>query len=48
VIEDFMRDVVFEIPSRTDVREVVVTADCVDKDVPPLLVLHPETQKKEA
>ena len=48
VIEDFMRDVVFEIPSRTDVREVVVTADCVDKAVPPLLVLHPETQKKEA
>ena len=48
VIEDFMRDVVFEIPSRTDVREVVVTADCVDKDVPPLLVLHPERQKKEA
>ena len=48
VIEDFMRDVMFELPSRTDVREVVVTADCVDKDVPPLLVLHPETQKKEA
>ena len=48
VIEDFMRDVMFEVPSRTDVREVVVTADCVDKSVPPLLVLHPETQKKEA
>jgi ATP-dependent Clp protease ATP-binding subunit ClpX len=48
VIEDFMRDVMFEVPSRTDVREVVVTADCVDKNVPPLLVLHPETQKKEA
>ena len=48
VIEDFMRDVMFEVPSRTDVREVVVTADCVDKDVPPLLVLQPETQKKEA
>jgi ATP-dependent Clp protease ATP-binding subunit ClpX len=48
VIEDFMRDVMFEVPSRTDVREVVVTADCVDKKVPPLLVLHPETQKKEA
>jgi len=27
---------------------VVVTADCVDKSVPPLLVLHPEKQKKEA
>ena len=48
VIEDFLRDVMFEVPSRTDVREVVVTADCVDKDVPPLLVLHPERQKKEA
>ncbi len=48
VIEDFMRDVMFEIPSRTDVREVVVTADCVDQEVPPLLVLHPEEQKKEA
>ncbi len=48
VIEDFMRDVMFEVPSRTDVREVVVTADCVDKSVPPLLVLHPEKQKKEA
>ena len=48
VIEDFMRDVMFEVPSRSDVREVVVTADCVDQDVPPLLVLHPEEQKKEA
>jgi ATP-dependent protease Clp ATPase subunit len=38
----------FEVPSRTDVREVIVTSDCVDKEVPPLLVLHPETQKKEA
>ncbi len=46
VIEDFMRDVMFEVPSRTDVREVVVTSDCVDKSVPPLLVLRPE--KKEA
>jgi ATP-dependent Clp protease ATP-binding subunit ClpX len=48
VLEDVMRDVMFEIPSRTDVREVVVTADCIDKAVPPLLVLHPEKQKKEA
>ncbi len=48
VIEDFMRDVMFEVPSRTDVREVVVTSDCVDQEVPPLLVLHPEEQKKKA
>jgi len=46
VIEDLLRDTMFEVPSRTDVREVIVTSDCVDKEVPPLLVLHPE--KKEA
>ncbi len=49
IIEDIMRDVMFEIPSRDDVREVVVTPECVDKGVPPLLVLHPvEERKKEA
>ncbi len=48
VIENFMRDVMFELPSRADVREVVVTADSVEQRVPPLLVLYPEEQKKEA
>ncbi len=48
VIEDIMRDVMFEVPSRDDVREVVVTAECVNQGVPPLLVLHPEAQQKEA
>ena len=48
VLEELMRDVMFDVPSRTDVREVVVTAESVEKGVVPLLVLHPETQKKEA
>jgi len=49
VIEDVMRDVMFDVPSREDVREVVVTTDSVEKGVPPLLVLNPEpAQKKEA
>jgi len=48
VIEEVMRDVLFEIPSRTDAREVVVTKESVDDDVPPLLVLHPTAEKKEA
>ncbi len=48
VLEELMRDVMFDVPSRTDVREVVVTAESVEKGVAPLLVLHPETQKKEA
>jgi ATP-dependent Clp protease ATP-binding subunit ClpX len=45
VIEDVMREVMFDLPSRTDVREVVVTADAVDRGVQPLLVLHPEAQE---
>jgi ATP-dependent Clp protease ATP-binding subunit ClpX len=50
VIEAMMRDVMFELPSRDDVREVVVTAECVDGGVPPLLVLRPEAgeRRKEA
>ena len=48
IIEAVMRDVMFEIPSRKDVREVVVTPESVDSGVPPLLVLHPEERKKEA
>jgi len=48
VLEESMRDVMFEVPSRTDVREVVVTMESVTQSIPPLLVLHPEPQKKEA
>src|SRR5688572_14715370 len=48
VLESLMRDVMFEIPSRDDVREVVITPECVTDAIPPLLVLHPESKKKEA
>jgi ATP-dependent Clp protease ATP-binding subunit ClpX len=48
VIEDLMRDLLFEVPSRTDVREVVFTKETVDEGVPPLLVLRPEVEKMEA
>jgi ATP-dependent Clp protease ATP-binding subunit ClpX len=48
VLESLMRDVMFEIPSRDDVREVVITPECVTDDISPLLVLHPESKKKEA
>ncbi len=43
-----MRDVMFEIPSREDVREVVITSECVTEGIPPLLVLHAEAKMKEA
>jgi ATP-dependent Clp protease ATP-binding subunit ClpX len=45
VIEGIMREVMFEIPARTDVREVVVTAESVERAVPPLLVLHTTPQE---
>jgi ATP-dependent Clp protease ATP-binding subunit ClpX len=48
VIEGVMRDVMFDLPSRSDIREVVVTPEAVDQGVPPLLVFHNEPQKKEA
>jgi ATP-dependent Clp protease ATP-binding subunit ClpX len=48
VIEELMRGTLFEIPSRADVREVVITTESVEGTVPPLLVLHPAVEKKEA
>jgi ATP-dependent Clp protease ATP-binding subunit ClpX len=48
IIETTMRDVMFEIPSRSDVREVVITRECIEDDVPPLLLLHAQEQALEA
>jgi len=48
VLEEVMQDVMFEVPSRHDVREVVITVESVTSRTPPLLVLEGERQKKEA
>jgi ATP-dependent Clp protease ATP-binding subunit ClpX len=48
VLEDVMRDVMYDVPSREDVREVVVTRESVTEGIPPLLVLNAEPRKKEA
>jgi ATP-dependent Clp protease ATP-binding subunit ClpX len=48
VIEGLMRDILFEIPSREDVREVVVTRESVEDGIAPLLVLRPGAEKKKA
>jgi ATP-dependent Clp protease ATP-binding subunit ClpX len=49
VIEEVMCEVMFDIPSRQDVREVVVTPESINDGIPPLLILAPQAkQKKEA
>ena len=48
VIEGVMRDVMFDLPSRDDIREVIVTPEAVEQGVTPLLVLDNEARKKEA
>ncbi len=48
ILEKILRDVMFDLPSRHDVKEVVVTPECVAGNIPPLLVLSPETRRKEA
>ncbi|MEX0891771.1 MAG: ATP-dependent Clp protease ATP-binding subunit ClpX [Gemmatimonadota bacterium] len=48
VLEEIMRDVMFDVPSREDVQEVMVTPESVTDRIPPLLVLRPEKKKKEA
>jgi ATP-dependent Clp protease ATP-binding subunit ClpX len=48
IIEGILRDVMFEIPSRNDLREVVVTPESVEHGVTPLLVQHLEEEKLKA
>jgi ATP-dependent Clp protease ATP-binding subunit ClpX len=49
VIEEVMCEVMVDIPSRPDVREVVVTPESITDGIPPLLILAAEPkQKKEA
>jgi ATP-dependent Clp protease ATP-binding subunit ClpX len=48
ILEEMMTEIMFELPSRDDVREVAVTAECVTEGRPPLLVTERPRQKKEA
>jgi ATP-dependent Clp protease ATP-binding subunit ClpX len=48
IIEELMLDLMFEIPSRADVREVVITEECVETHAQPILILEPEAKRKEA
>ncbi|HEX5003823.1 MAG TPA: ATP-dependent Clp protease ATP-binding subunit ClpX [Gemmatimonadales bacterium] len=48
ILETMMTDIMFELPDREDVREVVITPECVTEGKPPLIVTERAKQKKEA
>jgi ATP-dependent Clp protease ATP-binding subunit ClpX len=48
ILEDMMTEIMFELPSREDVREVVVTEESVTQGRQPLVVTERPRQKKEA
>ncbi len=48
ILEEMMTDIMFDLPSRDDVREVAVTAETVTEGRPPLLVTERPRHKKEA
>ncbi len=45
IIEDIMLDVMYEIPSRPDVKRCIVTLDAVERRAPPLLVTAAELKR---
>jgi ATP-dependent Clp protease ATP-binding subunit ClpX len=47
VVEETMLEIMFEIPSRHDVEEIIVTRETVEERKPPLYVLRREPRKKK-
>ena len=48
ILEEVMTDVMFDLPDRDDVREVVITKECITERRPPLIVTERARVKKEA
>ncbi len=48
ILEDIMTDIMFDLPSRDDVSEVVITKESITDNRPPLMVTVAARQKKEA
>jgi ATP-dependent Clp protease ATP-binding subunit ClpX len=47
VVEETMLDIMFDIPARRDVEEIVVTRETVEERKPPMYVLRSEPRKKK-
>ncbi|MGH7560447.1 MAG: ATP-dependent Clp protease ATP-binding subunit ClpX [Gemmatimonadales bacterium] len=48
ILETVMTDLMFELPSRDDVREVVITPECISEGKQPLVVTERPRQAREA
>jgi ATP-dependent Clp protease ATP-binding subunit ClpX len=48
ILEQIMTDIMFDLPSRTDVREVIITPESITQGTSPLIVTERPRQKKEA
>ncbi len=48
ILEGVMTDIMFDLPARTDVREVIITPDSITEGTAPLVVTERPRQKKEA
>jgi ATP-dependent Clp protease ATP-binding subunit ClpX len=48
ILEGVMTDIMFDLPTRTDVREVVVTRETIAEGATPLVVTERPRRKKEA
>lgn len=46
ILEGTMTNIMFDLPTRDDVREVVITKECITEDRPPLVVTARPTKKE--
>ena len=46
VVETTMTDILFDLPSRKDIREVVITKESITEGRPPLVVTEQPTKKE--
>lgn len=48
IIEDIMRDIMYEIPSREDIQKVIITKETVENSQEPMLILSEAKKKKSS
>ncbi len=44
ILESAMLDIMYDVPSRRNVKEVVINEDVIDKREPPLIVMQKEAE----